>query len=565
MARPTVDIQGIVQVGTLDADVVNAQKQTFGGGFGVDASGNLTANSVSVGPNTPTAVTGGADYNGAVRISSGKPWFDVTHPSFAGGAKLDGVTDDGPSARAVVAAIPTNGGRVIVPPGNMLINSADASNNGLTFTAHGSQLLCSGRATTVITIGVSGLTWGIVAMAAETEFSDFQLNIPAATAPFWGVGASAQAGISNGAGRITNVIVAYGVTTTIPTPAGGVSTSGPAAFAIGPDSPGVGNADLALWQVSGCNTSGPTAPLSTNSCAYLVGNGTGGNILGHSFENCYGDHHGYGIQLAGSGCKWRDGGFTAMKTADIYVRASGGESIFFGGLRGENGTMALTAASVGGLPYGTTLEDCIFNIYTPVVTAGRMILWNNDGPLTLLGGHHDTIGGNTNFGLKTFGGNPIVFTAIGVNTDVDNPYPAAAAAAICVIIAPTVGNGVATTAGNRIDSKMTFGGAVGVTGLTTLSGGVIIQGQGPSATIQIGGTTNLSYFNFGANEDMYLRPGKAAGVIHMDQGAGITMAPDVTMTRQAAFWGHAAVASQPVAPTLLADVIAIIRGCGLSA
>jgi hypothetical protein len=46
---------------------------------------------------------------------------------------------------------------------------------------------------------------------------------------------------------------------------------------------------------------------------------------------------------------------------------------------------------------------------------------------------------------------------------------------------------------------------------------------------------------------------------------GLTQAGDLTVLRGGAFWGHAAVASQPVAPTLLADVIAIIRGCGLSA
>jgi hypothetical protein len=46
-------------------------------------------------------------------------------------------------------------------------------------------------------------------------------------------------------------------------------------------------------------------------------------------------------------------------------------------------------------------------------------------------------------------------------------------------------------------------------------------------------------------------------------GAAIT--GDVTLTRGASFWGHAAVVAQPAAPTTLADVIAIIRGYGLSA
>jgi Right handed beta helix region len=45
----------------------------------------------------------------------------------------------------------------------------------------------------------------------------------------------------------------------------------------------------------------------------------------------------------------------------------------------------------------------------------------------------------------------------------------------------------------------------------------------------------------------------------------VANAGDVSMLRGGAFWGHAVVGAQPVAPVTLADVIAIIRGCGLSA
>jgi hypothetical protein len=40
---------------------------------------------------------------------------------------------------------------------------------------------------------------------------------------------------------------------------------------------------------------------------------------------------------------------------------------------------------------------------------------------------------------------------------------------------------------------------------------------------------------------------------------------DFQVRRGGAFWGHAVVGAQPAAPVTLADVIAIIRGCGLSA
>jgi hypothetical protein len=91
MARPTIDIQGIVQVGTLDADVVNAQKQTFGGGFGVDASGNLTANSVSVGPYSAVLPSGAATPQG---VTTSKI-YDIggSEVNVANYVTVDGATD----------------------------------------------------------------------------------------------------------------------------------------------------------------------------------------------------------------------------------------------------------------------------------------------------------------------------------------------------------------------------------------------------------------------------------------------------------------------------------------
>ncbi len=162
MARPTVDIQGIVQVGTLDADVVNAQKQTFGGGFGVDAAGNLTANSVTVGPNTPTALVGGQDLSAALRLGGG-PWNDVSHPSFAGGADMTGVATGGASvlaatnAAASLAAGYKSRGSVFVPPGvvKLTTTASMTPTNAATVTA-GIHFFGVGMYTSILRLSTSG-------------------------------------------------------------------------------------------------------------------------------------------------------------------------------------------------------------------------------------------------------------------------------------------------------------------------------------------------------------------------------------------------------------------------
>lgn len=74
------------------------------------------------GPYTATAVAGGADYKGAVRIDGGKPWYDITHPNYA--APIDGTTDSGVAVNAAMAAASAAGGGVVVVPPTASMNYA---------------------------------------------------------------------------------------------------------------------------------------------------------------------------------------------------------------------------------------------------------------------------------------------------------------------------------------------------------------------------------------------------------------------------------------------------------
>lgn len=72
-------------------------------------------------------------------------------------------------------------------------------------------------------------------------------------------------------------------------------------------------------------------------------------------------------------------------------------------------------------------------------------------------------------------------------------------------------------------------------------------------------------FTFTTAYSIYAEDAVAIGGTFAAPNALVSGAGDLTLARGGAFWGHAAVASQPAAPVLLSDVIAIIRGCGLSA
>lgn len=108
-----------VHLALAEATLLPLSALRAGGGPGGTVLGpDVAARSFtgSASPYAVTAVLGGADYTGPVRFASGQPWFDVTHPSFAGGAKGDGKADDTAAIQAAITAANTAGGGVVFFP-----------------------------------------------------------------------------------------------------------------------------------------------------------------------------------------------------------------------------------------------------------------------------------------------------------------------------------------------------------------------------------------------------------------------------------------------------------------
>ncbi|GEM_PF-4734144 len=112
--------------------------------------------------------------------------------------------------------------------------------------------------------------------------------------------------------------------------------------------------------------------------------------------------------------------------------------------------------------------------------------------------------------------------------------------------APVFTGGVNVSGGLTVDGGATFtNGSVVVNSLTVF--GANVNAAAAVLTIQSVGQTGVALNN---------------GTTTISGGAAVArFTADATGL---GFYGHATVA-QPAAPVLLADVIAIIRGCGLSA
>jgi hypothetical protein len=186
-------IPGPAHVGSLTVDgaaIFSSGPVTIGGTLGVTGlasfSGGLT---VSAGPVTlPVAsiadealsenvallneanvfsaaqtFSGGLDSAAAVRIAGGKPWYDPTHPSFAGGAVGNGT--DGTAAFAAWATALGGGGVGFVPyPATFYLIAATVLFNAIT------NLSILGTSSTIKAKAQS--TWGGAAGRYMLEFQD---------------------------------------------------------------------------------------------------------------------------------------------------------------------------------------------------------------------------------------------------------------------------------------------------------------------------------------------------------------------------------------------------------
>lgn len=86
---------------------------------------------------------------GSTVLFGGSPWFDVTNPIFAGGAKGNGVTDDTAAIQAAIQAAPA-GGVIYFPPGTYIQTAAlTNTTSGLTFRGAGKTVSILRKANSV--------------------------------------------------------------------------------------------------------------------------------------------------------------------------------------------------------------------------------------------------------------------------------------------------------------------------------------------------------------------------------------------------------------------------------
>lgn len=100
-------------------------------------------------PYTPTAANGGGDFGAAVRIGSGLPWYDPTHPTFA--VPADGTTDAS-TALAAFATVMLAVGRpvhVLIPPAQYALAGTTSFGlpEGSAVSAYGARFIASNDST----------------------------------------------------------------------------------------------------------------------------------------------------------------------------------------------------------------------------------------------------------------------------------------------------------------------------------------------------------------------------------------------------------------------------------
>jgi hypothetical protein len=240
-------------------------------------------------------------------------------------------------------------------------------------------------------------------------------------------------------------------------------------------------------------------------------------------------------------------------------------------------------AGGGGFAQGNHIHDIVSeNALGGVIHAYQVIGLNvSDVSVWDLAGapsnnliHVDTAGANTNVTVKNYsrtGGGVLAvydinFTGVyggvvdGATGGGSGPIKINADQYCSGVVASGIGTNVTLSAGGSVvwDQVGTPTGLI-TSALTAAS--ATFSGNVQAASV------NVTYVQDTSVGGVYIQP-QAAGsplVIHARGGGGVSIQPATVLTLGAGFWNHAAPGSQPAAPVTLADVIAIIRGCGLSA
>jgi len=144
------------------------------------------------------AVSGNADFQGGLQVEGaakfwGDPWFDITHPNAAGGAKGDGVADDGPAIRAAIVAASAVHGKVLIPsnPPVAFLVLSDNSPSELFLIQHACEIVGDGWGSEIRVGGAIGAATDVFRLAPAASlfapdvtmhlFRDFRITAAAGT------------------------------------------------------------------------------------------------------------------------------------------------------------------------------------------------------------------------------------------------------------------------------------------------------------------------------------------------------------------------------------------------
>lgn len=392
-----IDTEAMVQVsiGGCYWNVTNNNQRCWNGtAFINSAGGGLTPagnpNEVQInsgGPNLGAAT--GVTYNGsnglnmASSITSNQPMADIRSPSFAGGAKCDGVTDDTPTVQAAINALPNRGGNILIPSG--------PTTTTYCYIAHPETLIYNNSSNGSINFYMTGITqfgttWGIPS-GPFVNIIGYGGN---ALTQFQGVGTTAgmiiklpTGSTGNGTGTLGSLnggsgtaLSSFAVTTgTINSGSNQLTLTDPTSYNVG-DWVTLANAGASGFALMAHITAlaGNVATLDVSAANTMTASQSTGNLVGRNITFTPSSTGGL---VAGSSY-WNVGGMTGGSGADITV-----EDQLSCSLTGMTRTSNLVTATVSlpcHIPVGamisiTGASDTSFNGVPTASCGGSLVSW----------------------------------------------------------------------------------------------------------------------------------------------------------------------------------------------
>src|ERR1035437_7530957 len=238
--------------------------------------------------------------------------FNAMNPKYGGAV----AGDWGPAIRAAI----TDAGSAIifVGAGIKTISSADGNGNAFTLPNAYSRLAGSGPGGSRLRIAVA-VTWGIELQAAYSGVVDLELDITTGGSATYGVGIDTPASPGSAESCYFERVLVQKILS-------GTLTN---AFAVGPTHTGASNIDIAYTTFNDCRAVAPT-----NAC-WLLGNGTGGNILDTHLDMCFAVQGQYGVYADQTAFTWTNGDVYGHTTANFRISNNAGKNCLIQGVESE--------------------------------------------------------------------------------------------------------------------------------------------------------------------------------------------------------------------------------------